>query len=764
MIMNVTTIASSVPTLLPHTARFLEASRRRVVTVAQTESPKMRNWSQAFFEIHAKEPSLRRRQALAFAHALRNEPVILLEDELLVGQIYQVIPGAGSCDLGGSGANQPMAKQWANFDAAHQTVERVTRELPELAPLNGEGDPQSWLAGIHNAPGHIGWHWDWIVKDGVEGLFHRLDAAEHQVDAEGREFLDGMRIVLQALLDWAARHADELENRLSRIPEIERAEWLKKIEICRRVPRHGARSFREALQSFHLSYLATIFENPHGGNGPGRLDYHLWPYLEKDLAEGVETLESARELIDELFIRFHERLGHTVDGWVETIVVGGSHPDGRSAVNPLSKIMIESIGTLKISHPSVYVRVPENAPDDWYDVAARDVRDGGNRSQVLSDRAVVAAMTHRGDIPVEDARMYMCGGCMEISPHGMNGDLLFAGFFNTAKVLELVVNGGRCLNAGRKMLAHWNRTLADFATFEELYAAFEPELRRALRLTFRSMDIASEECARNRPRFLVSSQVDDCIQRGRGINNGGARYEDYGSTPLGIPNLGDSLYAIQRAVFEEKFVSGAELLAALQRNFSEFEALRARLRALPKFGQGHAEADAMTNRVLRSVCDAYDAYRNRFGRRIKPMIMTFMMAPIAGRALGATPDGRLAGTPITQGLTPQSMAMEKGLTTAIASANSLDLHRFAGGASSMWDLDAEYATHANLKSILKTFLGTGGQMYQGNTTDVRTLEKARQAPDHYPHLLVRVGGYSGRFTTLSPELQDEIIARKRHRG
>lgn len=750
--------------LSPRSARFLAQARVRAEQATRHESPKARNWTEAFFGQFQHEPSLRRRQALAFAHALRHEPVVIHEEQFLVGQIYQTIPGDTSCDLGGSGFDP----RWREFDAGVAFWERVQRELPTLLPLNGgtdgNHDPAAWLTSPPNCPGHIGWHYDWILRDGVTGLLARVAAARPGLDPDGQEFLDGMRIALEALLDWAGRHVAELERRLPDVPPERQEAWREQIALCRQVPRLGARTFREAVQAFHLSYLATIFENPHGGNGPGRLDYYLWPYLQRDLAEGLETLESARERIDELFIRFHERLCFRADGWVETIVVGGSHPDGRCAVNPLSRIMVEAIGALKISHPSVYIRMPENAPEDWWDVAARDLCEGGNRAQVVSDRAVIAAMTRDGAIPEADARMYMCGGCMEISPHGMNGDLLFTGFFNTAKVLELVLNGGVCLNTGHRLLPAWDRTLAEFATFEELYAAFEGELRRILELTFRCMDIASEEYARLRPRFLVSSQVDDCIARGRGINAGGARYEDFGSTPLGIPNLGDSLFALQQAVYEQRFVSPAGLLTALRRDFQGDEQLRARLLALPKFGQGHAAADAMTNRVLRSVCDAYDGYRNRFGRRIKPMIMTFMMAPVAGQALGATPDGRRAGTPITQGLTPQSTAMTQGLTTAIGSANALDLKRFAGGASSMWDLDPDYATPPTLKGILKAFLATGGQMYQGNTTDVATLVKARKDPGQYPHLMVRIGGFSGLFVACDPAVQDEIISRRRHAG
>jgi len=744
--------------------RFLEQARGRAEQATHGESPKMRNWTEAFWGQFQIEPSLRRRQALAFAHALRHEPVVIHDEQLLVGQIYQGIPGSESGDFG----SVSFDPRWREFDASAVFTERIKHEMPDLVRLNGwedgNHDPSAWLTSPSCCPGHIGWHYDWIMQNGVTGLLGRVAASRPGCDSDGQKFLDGMRIVLEALLDWADRHVNELERRLPDAPPARREALLEQIAICRRVPRHGARTFREAVQSFHLSYLATIFENPQGGNGPGRLDYYLWPYLERDLAEGLETLTSARERIDELFIRFHERLCFRADWWVETIAVGGTYPDGHCAVNPLSRIMIESIGALKISHPSVYIRMPENAPEEWWDVAVRDLREGGNRAQVVSDRAVISAMTRDGDIPEVDARMYMCGGCMEISPHGMNGDLLFTGFFNTTKVLELVMNGGVCLNSGHRLLPDWNRTLADFATFEELYAAFEGELRRILEMTFRAMDIASEEYARLRPRFLISSQIDDCIARGRGINAGGARYEDYGSTPLGIPNLGDSLFALQQAVYEQRFVSPDDLLAALRRNYLGDELLHARLLALPKFGQGHAEADAMTNRVLCSVCDTYDSYRNRFGRRIKPMIMTFTMAPVTGHALGATPDGRRAGAPIAQGMTPQSMAMTRGLTTAISSANALDLTRFSGGASSMWDLNPDYATPSTLKSILKAFFTTGGQMFQGNTTDVSTLVKAKAAPGEYPHLMVRIGGFSGLFVTCSPEVQNEIINRRRHQG
>lgn len=738
-------------TLPARSRAFLEAARKRVA--ADLQSPKTANWQRAFFELYRDLP-LRERQARATAYMIEQEPVCLLPDELLVGMIYESCPGAGSPDVGGwrrDGANE--------LDAVHCIQSRLRAELPELFELAGDAD--SWISPVSCSPGHIGWHWDWMVAAGVEGVFARIDAALPQADRTGREVLAAMRICLEAMLAWNERHAAALAAALAVSADpAERTALQTKLDICRRVPRQGARNFREAVQAFHFSYLVTIFENSHGGNGPGRLDYFLWPYLRRDLAEGVETLASARELIDELFVRFHERMRFTADGHVETILVGGSDREGRSAFTPLSRIMIESIAALGISHPSVYIRLPEEGDEAALHLAAEDLVDGGNRAQVISDRAVVAALVRAG-IPAEDARMYMCGGCMEISPMGMNSDLLFTGFFNIPKVLELVLTGGECLNTGRRILG-LERDLTGYVDFASLYAAFERELARILTLTFRRMDVVGEEWARLRPRFLVSSQVDDCIVRGRGIHDGGARYEDYGSTPLGIPNAGDALYALERAVFEERFVTAADLLAALRADFVGHETLRKRLLALPKFGQGHGAADAMANRVTDSVCAIYEGYTNRLGGRVKPMIMTFRMAAPTGKALGASPDGRRARAPIAQGLTPQSQAMTRGLSTAMLSANSLDLERFSGGAATMWDLDPALAEVERVKQILAAFAATGGQMFQGNTTDVAELRRAQENPDQYANLLVRVGGFSARFVALSRGEQDDVIARFRH--
>ena len=705
------------------------------------------NYCNAYFEQYSHEP-LRKRQALSFAYALLKEPVNVRSKDYLTGQIYLEFPSEYCC-------------RWEEFNDNERTLEIMQTELPELCKPEFVAE-DTWIADLYVGRGHIGWHWEWIVNNGTNALLDKIEKSFQTQDAKGKEFLEGMKICIEAVNAWADLHVDELNKLLSQTNvETEKMKLEKQIEICSRVPRFGATNFREAVQAFHFSYSIGMLENPYGGNGPGRLDYHLWPYLEKDLATGIETESSAREIIDELFIRIHERLHFVRDGHVEAIVIAGTSPDGNSSYNPLSKIMVESITALEMTHPSLYIRMPDNPEEELLELAANYLRNGSNRCQILNDKSIINALTEKG-VTYEDAIMYMCGGCMEVSSQGTNGDMLFTNFFNTPKMLELFVNGGTCLVTGKKMLPELHTDLSSFSSFDEFYSSFMSELERVMHLWFKRIDICVKQRAKLKPSFYISAQIDDCIQKGRGINDGGARYEDYGATPLAIPNMGDCLYAIKQAVFEEKFISAKELLKALQNNFAGNEVLRLRLQKLPKFGQGNKEADNMVSNVLNDVCEIFGSYTNVLGGKVRPMIMTFTLAARAGKALGASPDGRPSGLPIAHGLTPQSTSMTYGLSTAMNSANSICLKEVWGGATSMWDIDKKFATTDNLKAIIKTFLDQGGQIYQGNTTDVIELLEAQKAPEKYPHLIVRVGGYSGRFVTLHEDLQNDVINRYRH--
>ena len=510
-----------------------------------------------------------------------------------------------------------------------------------------------------------------------------------------------------------------------------------------------------------MQHIIVMKENPYGGNGPGRLDYYLWPYLQRDLQADRCSLEEAKEIIDELFLRIDERL-YGWHGWVEAIVVGGTHPDGSSAVNPLTYIMVESIIDLDITHPSVYVRLPKDPPEDLVKLCARYMMSGRNRAQILYDPSVVGALEENG-IPYRDAVHYACGGCMEVGVQGMTSDYLYIGWHNIPKMLELMITGGICLRTGKKIHSfHGEKSLAGYADFEAFYQDFIAEARRLTHIYLREQDVFSQFKETAQPSYLISSMIDDCLTRGRNMHGGGARYHEYGGTPLGLPNVADGLYAIQQAVFVQKLCTAQELIDALKADFQGWEHLQATLRAIPKYGINDPEVDALATRVATDFSDMYLSYKNRWGGTGKPVILTFVYSPLAAEKLGATADGRKAGSSVAHGVTPHSGSMTEGITSAILSCAKMPHHKFSGGASTMWDFDSSWASEPLIEAILRSFMQAGGQIFQGNTSSVDELLRAQQDPELAQNLIVRVGGYSARFNTLTKELQDEIIARLRH--
>jgi pyruvate-formate lyase len=721
--------------------RFQESSRLRGETAHPVRC--QANLTDAFFTSCAHLP-FPERYAHALAQALENEPVYLFPDERLVGMLYQTEPPTLHRTR-----DTASERLWAPYSASAQTRLRQGEEIEPHLRVGG-------------APGHVGWRWERILARGIAG--HMDDIRAHLADARderARQFYQGALVLWESVLRWIDRHVMALRERAVGACGEERARLERLADMCSRVPRYPARTFHEAVQSYHMQHLAVMFENPFGGNSPGRLDYFLWPYLERDLDRGVITLEEAKDLVDELFIRLHERINHR-DGWVEAVMVGGVHPDGSSSLNPFSYMMIESIGALGITHPSVYTRLRASDPPDFIDLNVRYLLWGGNRAQIYNEDACLPAIIKSG-LSLEDAAMYMAGGCMEISAQGTNSDLNFACTHNVAKTLELVLNGGKDLRNDRQIIAY-DRKLADYADFEDLYTAFEAELDREYRIMTRALDIASECYAQYRPCYMLSSLILDCLERGREQQDGGARYHYYGFAPLGITAAADSLTAIRQAVYELGIVSAEELLAALRANYQGYEALGEQLSRLPHYGREDVVADDMCDRVLQSVCTAATRQRNRYDGQLRPMIFNFVWTPTASQELGARPDGTRAGGYISHGMTPNGRAMTKGITAAMNSCLSLDYACVSGGATTMWDMDEQWITFDLLKALLLRFLQGGGMIFQGNMTSVKQLEDAYEHPERYPNLTVRVGGFSARFNTLDRDVQREIIERHRHRS
>ena len=382
-----------------------------------------------------------------------------------------------------------------------------------------------------------------------------------------------------------------------------------------------------------------------------------------------------------------------------------------------------SLGT---THPSLYMRLSQDSPPDFWDLALRYVLEGQNRAQLFNDDAIIPAMVGDG-IALEDARDYTTGGCMECAPQGKIGDYLYIGTYNCVKPLEYVLTGGYDLMDGARV-APLDGDATAYPTFDALWAAYEAELRRELDLELSRMDVLMRTSQVYRPMLLMSSMVHDCRERGRAINDGGARYGHYGLGATGLPNAGDSLYALWCAVYRDRVCTAAELLQALRDNFAGHERLRAYLRGLPRYGQDNPEPDAMVDRVLRAFNAAIKSHVNPVGDICRPVILSFVWTVTMGAVTGATPDGRLAGQPFAQSLSPQSGSLTRGTTAALNSATRLSLHEVSGAGSMMWDLDPQWARPEWLEPLIRTYFAQGGHIFQGNTMDPERLRDAQRDP------------------------------------
>ncbi len=715
----------------PRLRRFLSTAHAR--GHEPHTSPKEANLTHAFFELYADLPLLER-QARSLAYALAEEPLVFDPDETIAGQIWQACPGAG--DPFAHGGKDPRWQAWSAVGVAPQWVAERLPECPE-------SDRR-----LAASPGHIGWDWRLVLELGFSGLRERFEqAALATDDADAREFHQAVIIALDGAIAFARRIAE------GAAPELR--------DRCERVPVLPARDFREAVQSFWTQHLVVMFENPHGGNGPGLMDRILWPWLQRDLNRGAITLDEAREIVTELFIKLDERIARH-DGWVEAICVGGRTADGGGAETPLSRIIVESIMSLKQTHPSVYIRLRDDAPEDFVSLAADYLRSGGCRAQIHGDDRIIESLVGAG-ISHEDACEWMAGGCMEESPQGRSGDFVFTYVHNLASTLEAVLHGGTPPLLGER-IAPVEQDLTGYASFEDLFEAFRREADRALRLMLRRVDVWVEAFARFRPALLLSSMVHDCLERGKPVSAGGARYQDYCGSAIGIPNVADSLLAIERAVYREGLVDPETLLEALRGNFEGHESLRRRLLRMPRFGQDDPEADGMAQRVLDCYLRPCEEHVTAFGGRVRPIVLGFVWVVHMGATTGATPDGRRAGEPLAHGLSPQCGSADRGLTAALRSVTRLDLPRISGGAAMMFDLDPAWAKREVVEAVLRTFCSLGGQIFQGNVLDTEQLERAIEEPELHRDLIVRVGGYSARFVSLSETTQQEILRRRRFAG
>jgi len=603
----------------------------------------------------------------------------------------------------------------------------------------------------------------------------QLDFLTDPEATEKSEVLEAMDIACDAAIIFAERHAELAETRAAEERNQTRKTELELIaKVCHQVPAHAPTSFWEAIQMYWFVHLGTITElNGWDAMNPGRLDQHLYPFYKKDLERGIINRDEAKELLQCLWIKFNNhpappKVGVTAaeSGTYNdftNINLGGLNRDGSDAVNELSYLLLEVIDEIHLLQPGSNVQISRKTPDRFLKSACRVIRRGYGYPSVFNADMIVAQQVRAGK-SVEDAREGGSSGCIETGCFGKEAYLL-TGYLNVPKILEITLNNGVDPLTGR-LVGIRTGPAESFRHFEEFYSAFEKQLNYFVDLKIEMNQCIERLYARYVPAPFLSVVISDCIDNGKDYYDGGPRYNTSYIQCCGIGTVTDSMSAIQKHVFNDESHTMEELLRALSNNFDGAEGLRCFLaNKTPRFGNDDDEADSLMQRIYQSLFEIIDGRPNTRGGEYHFNMLSTTCHVYFGSKLGATPDGRFAGLPESDGTSPSQGADRKGPTAVCNSLGKMDQVKSGGTLLNQrflpQTLEGEEGIE-KLSQLIRTYFRLDGHHIQFNVVGTETLRNAQINPEEYRDLLVRVAGYSDYFCDLGSDLQEEVISRTPH--
>ena len=785
------------------------------------------------------------RRAKAFEHILKNIPIIIRDEELVVG----------SSTLAPRGCQTFPEFSYEWLEQEFDTVE--TREADqfyisdqakvELKEANSywKGKTTSELATAYMAPetltamahniftpgnyfyngvGHITVQYEKVLAIGYEGII-----AEAKAELAGcrpgdadyatkSRFLEAVILSCEAVILYANRYAVLAEEMAAQCgDEARKAELLTIASNCRRVPAKGATSFHEACQSFWFVQQLLQMESSGHSISPGRFDQYMYPYYEKDIQAGKLSREQAQELIDCIWVKLNDlnkcRDAESAKGFAgyslfQNLIVGGQDAEGKDATNDLSFMCIEASFHVFLPMPSLSIRVWNGSPYDLLIRAAELTRTGIGLPAYYNDEVIIPSLMSRG-VTLEEARGYNIIGCVEPQVPGKTMGWHDAAFYNMCRVLELVFTSGMDCGA---QIGPKTQPVEEMTSFEELVEAYKTQMNYFIELLVNADNAIDQAHAERMPLPYLASMVDDCIKRGKPCESGGCIYNFTGPQGFGIANVADALYAIKKLVFEEKKVTMAEYKKALMFNYGQevnelvvsqvagnvtrklaeqgvqptpdmvaratqeviknsvtsedkkrFDELLQMIEEVDKFGNDEDEVDQLAREVAYTYTRPLLQYRNPRGGQFQAGLYPVSANVSLGAQTGATPDGRLAGTPMADGVSPSAGKDQNGPTAAANSVSKLD-HGIASNGTlyNQKFHPSALSGEAGLDkfvNMIRSYFDRKGSHVQFNVVSRETLLDAQKHPENYKHLVVRVAGYSALFTTLSKSLQDDIIRR-----
>jgi formate C-acetyltransferase len=629
--------------------------------------------------------------------------------------------------------------------------------------------------------GHICVDYGMVLQKGYLGI--KADVLKEKLtldltnpaDLKKSQFLQAVEIACDAAISFAARFAAEAEKQAQAETNDQRKQELLAIAAnCRKVPANPAQTFYESLQSFWFVQLIIQLESNGHSISPGRFDIYMYPYYKKDIMSGKLTPEQAMELIECLWVKFNEinkvrdeASTKAFGGYpmFQNLIVGGQTADGRDSTNELSYLCLEATENVRLPQPSLSIRFHQGTPQKFLIKSSAVAALGLGMPAMYNDHVIIPSLAARG-VSLEDARDYCVIGCVEPQKGGKTEGWHDAAFFSLAKCLELALNDGIDPVTGVQ-LGLKTGTLATMATFDKVMDAYRNQIEYFVKLLVISNNCCDIAHGSICPLPLLSSMVQDCVAKGKSLQEGGAHYNFTGPQGVGVANVGDALVALKKLVYGEKIVSRATLADALNKNWAGYETERQiMLNQAPKFGNDDDAADELARLAARIYCEEVEKYTNPRGGQFQAGLYPVSANVPLGAVVGALPDGRLAGTPLADGVSPVSGRDIKGPTAAAKSVAKLD-HEIASNGTLF---NQKFLPNAlkgetglgNLAALIRSYFSLGGLHVQFNVISKETLEDAQRNPEQYRSLVVRVAGYSAFFTSLDRSLQEDIIARTEH--
>ncbi len=612
-------------------------------------------------------------------------------------------------------------------------------------------------------------------KNEIQKRINELDFYSDQEAYYKREELNAMSIVADALISFAHRYSEKAKELAKNEKNSDRKKELPKIaEICAYVPEHAPRTFYEALQYYWFVHLGVITElNTWDSFNPGRLDQHLYPFYKRDIEKGMLTEEKARELLQAFWVKFNNqpappKVGVTAqesNTYTDFCLInlGGVKEDGSNAVNELSYLILDVIEEMRILQPSSMVQISKKTPDRFLKRALKIVKTGFGQPSIFNTDAIIQELVRQGK-SIIDARNGGASGCVEAGAFGKESYIL-TGYFNLVKVLEITLNNGVDPETNKKIGIETGNP-PDFKTFDELFEAFKKQLNYFIDIKIKGNIIIERLWATYLPAPFMSLLIDDCILKGKDYNNGGARYNSSYIQGVGMGTITDSLAAIKYQVFDKKQFTMEKLLKALKDNFEGRESMRQLLlNDSPKYGNDDDRADDILREVFELYFNAIDGRPNTKAGHFRVNLLPTTVHIYFGSVVGATPDGRKAHEPLSEGISPVQGADTNGPTAVFKSAAKIDHLRTGGTLLNQKftpQLLADDDGIDKLAHLIRSYFTMDGHHVQFNVVTAETLREAQKNPEKYKDLIVRVAGYSDYFVDLGVGLQNEIIKRTEH--